>query len=260
MEALIMNQTFDLRDALKSWPFDPDHAARLTKGDDGRDILQVRTVMGLEQYELEGRPDGERPHGRASALEFYEERLLVAKAAGEGSAFVLTESECAELFTEGTLYYFRYLHLFQLQDWSRTLRDTGRNQRLFDFVHRYAEREEDRIYLEKWRPYILRMRAVSTAMIELDRKAPDRALAAVNDALAQIESLPDLAEETFKFERRRSVLALRELAGQIQKNRPVSEVEKLERQLRQAISAQEFERAAVLRDRLRALRPPERSN
>ena len=49
-------------------------------------------------------------------------------------------------------------------------------------------------------------------------------------------------------------MALRELEAQIQKNRPQSELEQLEQQLRRAIEKQEFERAAQLRDRIRELR------
>jgi protein-arginine kinase activator protein McsA len=44
------------------------------------------------------------------------------------------------------------------------------------------------------------------------------------------------------------------MAEQIQKTRPLSELEKLEQQLSAAIDRQEFERAAGLRDRIRALR------
>jgi protein-arginine kinase activator protein McsA len=63
-----------------------------------------------------------------------------------------------------------------------------------------------------------------------------------------------LDEETFKFERERSLTALRELAEQIQKNRPLSEMEQLEHQLRRAVERQEFERAAKLRDRIREMK------
>ncbi len=55
----------------------------------------------------------------------------------------------------------------------------------------------------------------------------------------------------------RSIMALRELESQILKNRPLSELEQLEHQLRRAIDKQEFERAAKLRDRIRALREQE---
>jgi UvrB/UvrC motif-containing protein len=249
-----MKQSADIRKVLQSWPYDPEKDARLTEGEDGREILQVRTPVGIEQYELDGRPDGVRPHGCESALEYHQQRLDKAEA-GEGSGdFKLGQRECNELFSEGTLYYFRYVRLFQLKDWARTVRDTGRNLRVFDFIHRYAKRPEDRQFLEKWRPYIIRVNTSAAAMLELERQAYDQALKIATTGIEQIEGLEELEDETFQFERNRSVTALRELASQIQRNRPLSELEQLEHQLRRAIERQEFERAAQLRDRIRTLR------
>ncbi len=91
-------------------------------------------------------------------------------------------------------------------------------------------------------------------MMALDKHEHHKALRITNDAIEKIESLPDQEDETFQFERDRSLTALRELAAQIQQNRPLSEMEKLEEQLRRAIQKQEFERAAQLRDRLRELK------
>jgi hypothetical protein len=249
-----MSESVDLRDMLKGWPYDPDDDARLTRGDDGRPILQVRTPLGIEQYELDGRPDGARPHGMESALDFYLKRFEEAKAAGRESEFDLGPRECGEIFTEGTLYYFRYVRLFQLKDWARTVRDTARNILGFDLVHRYARREEDQEFLEKWRPYIIRVNASAAVMMELEKRAYDRALQLASEAVRRVETLEELDDETFKFERERSLVALRELAAQIQKNRPLSELEQLEHQLRRAVDRQEFERAALLRDRIRDLK------
>jgi len=249
-----MSDSVDLRRILKSWPYDPDHDARLTQGEDGREILQVRTPVGLEQYELDGRPDGARPHGCESALEHYQRLFEQAKASGTEGDFDLDPRACAELFNEGTLYYFRYVRLFQLKDWRRTLRDTTRNLRAFDFVHHYARREEDQQYLEKWRPYILRINSSAGIMLELEQHAYDRALTLTREAIAKIEGLEPVEDETFRFEQERSLTALRELADQIQKNRPLSELQQLENQLRRAVERQEFERAAQLRDRIRALK------
>jgi len=249
-----MSDTTDLRALLESWPYDPDHEARLGPGADGREILQVRTPLGLEQHELEGRPDGLRPHGKDSALDFQFQQLAEARAAGREADFKLSPGDCAELFHEGTLFYFRYLRLFQLQDWPRTIRDTARNLRLFDFANRYAARAEDRLYLEQWRPYVMRVNAAASAMMDWEDNAHPRALRTVNDAIERIEVLEDLDEETFEFERERSLQALRELAAQIQKSLPVPEVQRLEALLLRAIEDQAFERAAELRDRLRALR------
>ncbi len=249
-----MSSILDLRPWLEGWPYDPDQTVRIVRGDDGREILQVRTPLGLEQHELEGRPDGQHPHGAASALDYQLGRLERAKAAGDEASFALRADDCAELFTEGTLYYYRYLHLFQLEEWPRTARDTARNLRLFDFVQRHAERAEDRVYLEKWRPYLIRMNAIAVAMLEVRRSAHDPALAAVDRAIRRIEALDDLDDETFHFERERSLTALRELARQIRHVRPKSELERLEQALRRAVETQAFERAAEWRARIRALR------
>ena len=249
-----MSDSIDLRRWLKSWPYDPENDGRIVRGEDGREILQVRTPVGIEQYEMEGRPDAERPHGMESALEFHQRQFELAKIAGKEAAFELSPPDCAELFNEGTLYYFRYVRLFQLRDWARTMRDTARNLRAFDFVHLHAGREEDRLFLEKWRPYIIRVNACAGAMLALDKHEHHKALRIANDAIEKIESLPDQEDETFQFERDRSLTALRELAAQIQQNRPLSDMEKLEEQLQRAIQKQEFERAAKLRDQIRDLR------
>jgi hypothetical protein len=249
-----MNDTFDLQGLLAGWPYDPDHDARIVRGVDGREILQVRTPVGIEQLEMKGRPDGVHPNGTESFLEFHRQRLAEAKAAGREAEFELEADDCAELFAEGTLYYFRYVRLFQLHRWAETVRDTTRNLRLFDFVRRHAAREEDQRNLEKWRPYILRMNGAASALMTLEKGAHQQALEAVQAAIRRIEDLEELEDETFVFERARSLDALRELVAQIQQARPVSALERLEKQLRRAIDRQEFERAAELRDRLREMK------
>ena len=249
-----MKKSPDIRDLLYEWPYDPDNTVRIVPCADGRDVLQVRTPVGLEQYELEGRPDGMRPHNSETAYAYYHARLERLKAAGEEDEFRLNHIECSELFEEGVLFYFRYLHLFQLKEWTLTVRDTTRNLRVFDFVHKYAQRKEDRLHLEQWRPYILRMNTISRAMVEAEEHAYDRALRILRDGIEQIEELTLIDNPTFNEERDRSVQALRDTIAQIEKARPLSEVEQLEKQLRDAIESQSFERAAELRDQLRNLR------
>ena len=64
-------------------------------------------------------------------------------------------------------------------------------------------------------------------MQEVEKGAYNKALRIVKAAIEQIEGLAEPEDETFKFERERSLTALRELAEQIQKNRPMSEMEQL---------------------------------
>jgi len=250
-----MSEAIDLKQILASWPYDPENDARVVRVPKGREVLQVRTPLGLEQYELDGRPDGVRPHLRESVLEFHLARFEQAKITGQEGDFDLSPNDCAELFNEGTLYYLRYVRLFQLRDWTRTIRDTARNLRVFDFVHEHARREEDQMFLEKWRPYILRVNASAAAMQQIEKSAFQRAQSITQEAIDKIETLDEIVDdETFEFERERSLQALRELLAQIQKNQPLSELEQLERQLGRAIERQEFERAALLRDKIRDLK------
>ncbi len=249
-----MSDADDIRELLDGWPYDPENDARIVCGKDGREILQVRTPLGLEQLEMQGRPDGARPRGMQSALEFHRQKLARAEAAGSDAEFKLSARDCAELFGEGTLYYFRYLRLYQFKRWADTVRDTGRNLQLFDFVRRYAAREQDREYLEKWRPYLLRVNSAASALHWLDQGDAAKALLIIQTGREQIAALEEMDNDTFRFERERSVAALLELEKQIRQKQPVSPVEQLERQLRRAIERQEFERAAELRDRIRQLR------
>jgi len=248
----------DLKTILDSWPYDPDDCVRVVTLGDGREVMQVRLALGMEQYELNGRPDGARPHEAESELDYHLARLEQARKNGSEAGFRLDPDESIELFNEGVLYYYRYLHLFQFKDWARTVRDTARNLKLFDFVHSYATRDEDRQYLEQWRPYVLRINAVASAMIALGENDHHRALETVHAAAEAIESLPDIDEDTFRFERHRSIEALHELAGEIEKSKPLTELERLENQLLDAVSAERYERAAELRDRIRVLRQTEK--
>jgi len=244
----------DLRALLEAWAYDPDDCVRVVTLADGREVMQVRLPLGIEQYEIDGRPDGQRPHDAESALDYHIER---SKKAGE-AAFELSPDDCVELFNEGVLYYYRYLHLFQINDWRRTVRDTTRNLLLFDFVYRHATRDEDKHYLEQWRPYVLRINAVAAAMLELADDCHERALLIVRSATEKIEALPESDEDTFKFERQRSLEALHDLAAQIEKNTPQTELQKLETQLTEAVTAEHYEHAARLRDQIRRLQDDKR--
>ena len=249
-----MSNTDDIGQLLEDWPYDPENDARIIRGSDGREVLQVRTPLGLEQLEMRGRPDGARPHGMESVLVFYQQKLARSKTAGRDTEFELGPHDCAELFAEGTLYYFRYLRLFQLSRWADTARDTARNLQLFDFIHRYAVRDKDRTHLEKWRPYLLRMNTAASALQHLEQSDIQKAFKTVHAGREQIEALDDIDDDTFRFERERSLAALRDLEEHIRQKQPVSEMDLLQRQLRRAIERQEFERAAELRDRLRELK------
>ena len=108
----------DLRPILAGWEFDPDRVqVRTIVGDDGAEKIQMRIDLGLMQMEISGRPDGERPHGHESMLEFYE--AAHREAAAAGVTFSLGPEECAILMREGLQYYHRYLSAFHLERYAK---------------------------------------------------------------------------------------------------------------------------------------------
>jgi len=66
----------DLTELLREWPFEPGKInVRVVRGTDGDPLIQVRLDLGLLQMRAEGRPDGLRPHGFDSLLEYHEARI-----------------------------------------------------------------------------------------------------------------------------------------------------------------------------------------
>lgn len=68
--------TLDLAELTAGWECPPGELrARVVVGRDGGELLQLRVDLGLMQMFPEGRPDGQRFHGLASAREFIQREL-----------------------------------------------------------------------------------------------------------------------------------------------------------------------------------------
>ena len=65
------------------------------------------------------------------------------------------------------------------------------------------------------------------------------------NAIGHIEQLDEIDDETFRQEKERSLHALQEMVNHIDEIRPLPELERLQRELDQAIALQAFERAAT---------------
>ena len=248
-----------LGELLAGWPFDPNGNVRVLRLPEGREILQVRVdqgaFQGILQMDLDGRPDGGRPHGQRFCLDFQRTRLREhIRDHGSAEGFALSHEECEELFEESYRIYQRYVFLLQLQDYARVVRDTERNMTLFRFVNRHAEKTEDKDRLEKWWPYIIRLHAEARAMHAVGRERYDRALEIIRAARGRIEDLKEVRAAEFDHERKRSFEALEDMEKSITENRPMTPEKRLEKQLGLAVENEEFEKAAVLRDRLREMR------
>ena len=250
---------YDISEVLKAWKYDRLNNIRKIRGNDNKEKIQIRLPLGIEQFEVDGRPDGKRPYGKESLLEYYRAKAEVyKKRRGTAEGFGLTGEDCSRLYEEGLLYYYRYVLFFQLRDYERVVRDTQRNIEYFDFVNKYAIEEEDRLTLEQYRPYIIRMNALGKGLAHVERKEYEEALKKIEEGIRAIDSLPDMENATFTYEKGRSLDLLRGMAKELVGNRPLSEKEKLQKKLQEAIEQENYERAAQLRDRIQKLERTEK--
>jgi hypothetical protein len=248
----------DLNDLLRDWPYQPGQLqVRKIVGNDGKPKLQLRLDMGILQMEMTGRPDGHRPHDVESSLIYQQERSRETEASGQ--KFTLTPDEVADLQAEGIQFYHRYVALYQLEDWKGVMRDTRRNLEMFNFVVKYSPSEEVAWTVDQFRPYVLMMNTRAKAYLALGKDDFDSAIGHVERGIEKIERFlrdhqhPELAEENAE------VTVLREWLKELQQKVsskptvPASPIEQMRKEMEKAVRAEQYERAAELRDAIKAL-------
>ena len=242
----------DITYILDEWDFDPDDQYRVVQARDGREVLQVRQPLGIEQYELDGRPDGGTPFGKASVLDEMTDRLSAHRRRhGKDTGFEIDEDDFGLLQNEGILFYYRYFVLFQIGDYERTWIDTNHNLKICELVERYAHKGVTKDDILQYRPYILRMNATSRAMVLLEEGLHPQACAVMERAIKDVQRLQEVDTPAFHFERVRSLQYLRAALREVKVNKVHPPVDRLRTALREAVNNEEYERAAQLRDRIR---------
>jgi hypothetical protein len=261
----------DLTELLEEWPFQPGQInVRLIQGNDGEPRIQVRLDLGILQMSVDGRPDGGRPHGFDSLLEYHESRLdeiHTAKALETGlddaeepeeedeeePARILTPEECRLLREEAVQYYHRYIALLVLEDYEGVARDTSRNLRVLDLMHDHAQSDEDQRSMEQNRPYIMMMRARALASLALKDDEPKAAVYAIEQGIEALRQYFTERGAGEAFESAGEVQMLREMRDALVPKLPLSQKAELRQRLEAAIAAENYELAAILRDELRLL-------
>ncbi len=242
----------DITAILSGWDYEADELqVRIVAGDDGRDKVQMRADLGLLQMEMNGRPDGSRPEGFESLLDLLESKALEAEATG--GEFALESKACQALMREGFQYYHRYLAAFHLQRYDLVARDTERNLRLFAFVVRHAARQRDKIEFDRYRPYVTMMRSRARAHQAIAVNDHAKALVAIDEGISDIRQfLRDYDQGENEVECMELGFLIR-WRREVETERPIGPVERLEQQLALAVALEEYEEAARLRDQLQRL-------
>ena len=156
------------------------------------------------------------------------------------------------LQNEGIIFYYRYLVLFQIGEFERTARDTDHNLQICDLVEKYTDNEDDKKELLQYRPYILRMFAVSKAMVSLHKQLKAAANEIIESAINEIENMPNIDTPAFQFERVRSLNYLKSTLKQLIEQM-ITPLDRLNIELDVAVQEENYERAAELRDKIRHL-------
>ncbi len=237
-----MPRRHDIDRILQGWPFRPGEVlARMVKAADGRQVIQMRIDLGVLQLEPEGRPDGERPGGNETYFDF-----LVAEVIREGSDFQLSEEQCSEADREFFQYYHRRICWLALREFRRAADDADHSLAFMDFVQNHSPSEEWTTSHEQYRPFVLFHRVQSGALAELEEHGPEAAIEEINQGLGKFRDLFARYELADQFESDELVARLVELKESVRSHYQVGRT--LNEQLADAVAAEQYERAAELRD------------
>jgi hypothetical protein len=237
----------DITPILDGWDYDTDELqVRIVQGLDGLDKIQMRVDLGLIQMELAGRPDGVRPFGFESLLDYHK-----AKAAkNKGDSYSLDGDACAGLMREGVQYYHRYLAAFHLQRYDLVASDTERNHELFAFVRDKAARQRDRVQFDQYRPYVTMMHARAIGLAALAKDDHRGAIEAIGEGIERVRAfLHDYDQAENEAECMELAFLLR-WRKEVDRDRPIGPMERLEQQLERAVALEDYEEAARLRDQI----------
>lgn len=249
---------FDISHLLNEWEFEPGKImVRRFKGEDGAEKIQLRLDLGLLQMHAAGRPDGKRPHGSKSSFAYHQARLRRFCRSHKGSdvEFTLRENECVELQLEAMQYHHRCFCLFQLEDYTSVLEDTERNLDVCDFIEQYAGNDDMVWACQHLRPQLLMMRTRAKGAMALKASQFEKAIALVETGLEELRACDkDISRPDFP-ESGDEIQSLEGWLQAIRAQRPLSERERLETALGEAVRREDYERAAHYRDALRNLKP-----
>ena len=245
----------DVAPSLDGWDYEPGQVkVRRITGGDGRAKLQLRLDLGVLQMEIDGRPDGRRPHGCESLLDYHANRLREHRVRhGTTRGFALDADACRGLREEAAMYYHRYLSLFVLEEYAPVQRDALRNLRALDFCRRFAAGRADRLAMEPFRPYVLMMHARAAASARLREGDFRGSLLAVERARRGVREHFRRFGGREAYRASGEVRVLKALSRHMRDLVPQSPRRRLARELCRAVRREDYERAATLRDEIALL-------
>jgi len=132
------------------------------------------------EYELRGRPDGERPHEEESLVDYH------LSARGQES-MPLGDDDLALLREESWQYYVRRNFAFLLEEYGQARDDAEHNLAIWNLVEQSEASEEAKWTYLRWWPWIERDRAMAQALWSLRQGQAEDAATELYRAQRSIE-------------------------------------------------------------------------
>ena len=203
----------------------------------------MRVEMGLLQMETDARPDGSRPGGADTYFDY-----LLGLSLHKGEDFELTTEQCEAADREFLQFYHRRICWLALREFTRAVRDADHTLGLMDFVRAHSPDEEWTLSHEQYRPFVLFHRTQAATLAALEETGPEAALEELQSGLEQFHRLFVQYDAEEQFDEDELVQRLIELKDTLREQYNIKP--SLSEQLAEAVAAEEYERAAKIRDEL----------
>jgi len=245
----------DMTELLDAWEYTGPEELNVRKilaDKDNRPLIQMRVDLGILQMEWRGRPDGRKPHGMDTLLDYYKKKIKdLKKDKGPDVEISLNHEECVHLHAESIQYYYRRICMFELLDYYEAGLDAEHNLEIMDLIRDYAFEDEDRVAFEQYRPFVLMHRTRARSLLCSSGEDWDRAVKHIEEGIEEIEAFYKNFHREGMIKESQELEFLREMVVDIHQQRPKTEEQQLRVELSDAVENEEFERAALLRDMLK---------
>ncbi len=255
----------DLASIINDWPHDDCVEAknvRLVTGADGAPKVQLRIRCGVIQWEAEGRPDGTRPNGCPSMLEYCAQLLqedpFLPVLPGEPPA-ALDPGLAEELLDELIDYCRRGRALFLLGEYPRAIADAEHSLAILRLLRLNCPGDAVHEGYDHYRPTLLLERARGEMMQHLAEDDVRGALEALAGGIDDIDAFHleyELVGHMAESSERQVLVDLRRSLRE-KHNVPLNDMDLLQSLTAEqavAISRENYEMAARLRDKISLLR------
>ena len=238
----------DIDQILEGWGYKPGIVqARMVQGNDGRQILQLRVDLGVLQIETSNRPDGAKPHGFSTYFAYLQNQARQAARAGQ--KFTLSEEQCQEADREFVQFYHRRICWLALRNYERAIQDADHTLAFMDFVRDHSPGEEYTQAHEQYRGFVIFQRTQAAAALAVEQGKFEGAIDEIRAGLDKMQAFFAAYNLEEQMDEDGMVQHLRKIEESLRSEYSIEST--LKEQLDQAVAAEDYEKAAQLRDQLR---------